>query len=82
MPYNSKVFGIVISRERTRRNMSQETLSALAGIARSHLAMLEGGRKTVRLDTLWQISEALSIKPGELISMVESEMQHEKENID
>ena len=36
MPYNSKAFGIVISRLRTEKGMSQESLSAFAGIARSH----------------------------------------------
>lgn len=73
MPCNSKAFGIVISRLRVKRGLSQEKLSALAGIARSHLVMLENGRKTVRLDTLWQIADALRIRPSELIRMVEEE---------
>lgn len=71
MPYNSKAFGIVISRLRTEKGMSQENLSAFAGIARSHLTMLENGRKTARLNTVFGIADALGIKPSELIRMVE-----------
>ena len=71
MPYNRKTFGIVISRLRTEKGMSQESLSAFAGIARSHLTMLENGRKTARLDTVFCIADALGIKPSDLIRMVE-----------
>ena len=73
MPYNSKAFGIVISRLRTEKGMSQESLSAFAGIARSHLTMLENGRKTARLDTVFNLADALGIKPSELIRMVEED---------
>ncbi len=71
MPYNRKAFGIVISRLRTEKEMSQENLSAFAGIARSHLTMLENGKKTARLDTVFNIANALGIKPSVLIQMVE-----------
>ncbi len=71
MPYNRKAFGIVISRLRTEKGMSQESLSAFAGIARSHLTMLENGRKTARLDTVFNLADALGVKPSELIRMVE-----------
>ena len=73
MPYNSTAFGIVIARLRIQKGLTQEAASGLSGIARSHLALLESGRKTVRLDTLWHIAEALEIRPSELISMVEEE---------
>ena len=73
MPYNRKAFGIVISRLRTEKGMSQESLSAFAGIARSHLTMLENGRKTARLDTVFNLADALGIKPSELIRMVEED---------
>ncbi len=74
MPYNSKAFGIVISRLRVQKQLSQEEVSALSGIARSHLVMLENGRKTAKLDTLWRIADALGIKASELISLVEKEI--------
>lgn len=78
MPYNSKEFGIVISRLRTKKGLSQETFSALAGIARSHLTTLENGGKTVRLDTFCRIAEALDMHPSELMKLIETEEQNNK----
>ncbi len=73
MPYNKRAFGMVISRIRTEKGMSQENVSAFAGIARSHLTMLENGKKVARLDTVFNIANALEIKPSELIRMIEDE---------
>ena len=73
MPYNKRAFGIVIGRLRAEKQLSQEALSALAGISRSHLALLENGRKTARIDTLWRISEALDIEPHRLVKLMEDE---------
>ena len=75
MSYNSRSFGIVISRLRTRRKITQECFSAFAGISRSHLTMLENGRKIVRLDTFFRIAEALEITPSELMKLVEEESE-------
>lgn len=76
MPYNSKTFGIVISRLRVQKGLTQEKMSGLAGIARSHLAALEKGVKTVKLDTMWRIADALEISPSELIRRIEKEMMN------
>ena len=46
MLYNSKAFGVVIGRLRMKKGMTQESMSGLTGIARSHLAALENGEKT------------------------------------
>ena len=73
MPYNRKAFGVVISRLRVEKGLTQESLSGLAGIARSHLAALENGEKTVKLDTMWRIADALEVRPSELIGIVEKE---------
>lgn len=73
MPYNSKAFGLVIGRLRTQKGLTQERMSGLAGIARSHLVELENGKKTVKLNTLWNIAYALGLKPSELIRLVEEE---------
>lgn len=73
MPYNRKAFGIVISKLRVQKGLTQERLSGLAGIARSHLVALENGEKTVKLDTMWRIADALGIKPSEIIKSIEDE---------
>lgn len=78
MPYNSKAFGIVVSRLRTRKGITQERFSAFAGIARSHLTMLENGKKVVRLDTFCRIAEALDLSPSDLMMLIEEEIRKER----
>lgn len=75
MNYNSKITGQVIGRLRTQKKMSQEVLSGLSGVARSHLAMIESGRKNATVDTLWRIAAALDLHLSDLIRMVEEEMR-------
>lgn len=75
MPYNSHILGLIIGTERVKKGMTQEQLSGLAGISRSHLAALESGQKSPKMDTLWRIAEALAVKPSKLISMIEKNME-------
>ena len=77
MPYNRKTVGIVISTLRVQKGLTQEQLSGLAAIARSHLAALESGEKIPRADTLWRIAEALSVRPSRLIQMAEKTIEQE-----
>lgn len=73
MPYNSGVTGRILARLRRGRGMTQENLSAFAGVSRSHLAMIEAGTVKANVDTLWRLCEALGIKLSELIRMVEED---------
>ena len=72
MPYNSKTLGMIIGTERVKKGMTQDQLSGLAGISRSHLAALESGQKSPNVDTFWRIAEALSMKPSRLLAMMEN----------
>ena len=74
MLYNSKIVGQIIGRLRTERGISQEVLSGLAGIARSHLSMIENGSKTANVETLWKIASALDMRLSELIFIVEEHL--------
>lgn len=71
MPYNSQITGRIIRDLRRQRGWSQEVLSSLAGIARSHLSEIETGEKNANVDTLWRIAEALGIRMSELMRRVE-----------
>lgn len=56
MEYDARITGRIIGRLRTERGITQEVLSGLAGVARSHLTMIENGRKnanTVPSGVLW-----------------------------
>lgn len=46
-------------------------MSGLAGIGRSHLAMIETGNKNASVETLWRISEAMDISLSELFQKYE-----------
>lgn len=74
MLYNSRIAGQVIGKLRTERGMSQEVLSGLAGIARSHLSMIENGSKTANVETLWRIASALDMRLSELIRKIEDQL--------
>ena len=80
MPYNSKVLGLVIGIERVNRGMTQEQLSGLAGISRSHLATLESGQKSPGVETLWRIADALCMKPSRLLAQMEKNMERGEES--
>ena len=71
---NTPVIGKVISRLRTEKGLSQEVLSGFAGLARSHLAMIETGTKLPNFETLWRLAYALELKPHELVAMIEVEL--------
>lgn len=74
MNYDYRVTGRIIGCIRVQRGMSQEVLSGLAGIARSHLAMIESGSKNANVETLWRIAAALNMRMSELMRLVEDEI--------
>lgn len=71
MQFNPFAVGQVIRQQRKQRHMSQELLSGLAGIARTHLTMIENGSKQPNLETLWRIAAALDLKPSILVEKIE-----------
>lgn len=74
MNYDYKVTGRIIGRIRVQRGMSQEVLSGLAGVARSHLAVIENGSKNANVETLWRIAAALDMHMSELMRQVEDKL--------
>ncbi len=71
MLYDYQITGNIIRQLRKEHGLSQEVLSGLAGISRSHLAMIENGKKCANVQTLWSISDALQIPLSQLFLMVE-----------
>ena len=60
---------------RTIRRISQDVLSGFAGIARTHLTMIENGGKQANFETLWKIANALDMRPSELVALIEVEIE-------
>ena len=77
MYYNQVAAGRVIRRMRTQKHMTQELLSGFAGIARSHLSMIENGTKQANVETLWRIAQALEMKPSQLLAAIEDEIRQQ-----
>lgn len=75
MPYNHEITGQVIRQLREERGVTQEVLSGLAALSRSHLADIERGSVNPSVDTLWRIAEALGLKLSKLIERVEKESE-------
>lgn len=71
--------GKTIRELRKKRGLSQDVLSGLAGIARTHLTMIENGKIRANLETIWKLAMALDLKPSELFTYVEQAMTQEKE---
>ena len=79
MPLDNRAVGTVIRRLRREKRLSQEVLSGLAGIARTHLTMIESGTKQPNFETLWRIAQALDMRPSELVRCIEEEAQSEND---
>jgi len=56
---------------RRRAGFSQEELGALAGLHRTEIGFVEGGRRLPRADTLIKLASALGVDAGELLAGVE-----------
>ena len=74
MQFDSVVVGRVIRDLRKQKGITQEVLSGFAGVARTHLTMIENGSKQANFETLWRIAVALDIKPSELVAAIEKEI--------
>lgn len=77
MQYNHFITGRIIRKLREQRGLTQEVLSSLAAVSRSHLAEIETGHTNANVETLWKISEALGMKMSDLIRMVEQTIERE-----
>ena len=63
-----ETFGEVVRRERTARGWSQQHLANEAGLNRSHVTTIEGGKIGMpQFDTVQSIAKAFGMLPRELI---------------
>ncbi len=67
--------GRVIALFRKQNGMSQEVLSGLADIGRSHLSAIERGERKPTLETLYRICNALGVKMSTVILKLEEELE-------
>ena len=70
--------GRAIQRYREKCGLSQEVVSGLADIGRTHLSAIERGVRKPTLDTFFKLAEAMNIAPSELLKLIEDEINSEK----
>lgn len=68
---DAKIVGQVISDFRNKKGISQEVVSGLADIGRTHLSAIERGERKPTLETLFRISQALDIKMSDIVKEIE-----------
>lgn len=73
---NAELIGKVIQRKREQKKLSQEVISGLAGIGRTHLSAIERGERKPTLETFFKIAEALNIRPSTLLAEIENELEN------
>ena len=75
MQFNNSAVGRTIRKLRNNKGISQDVLSGFAGIARTHLTMIENGDKQANFETLWKIANALNMRPSERVALIENEIE-------
>ena len=67
----SGIVGRILAEYRERKGLTQDVLSGLAGLDRSHYSKLERGLRSPTLDTLFKIGQALDIPPHAIVKAIE-----------
>ena len=70
MAFPYAALGREIKRLRKEKGLSQEVLSGLAGIARTHLTMIENGSLKATTDTYYKIAQALGVKLSDVLTAI------------
>ena len=71
---DATIVGAVIKSYREKKGISQEVLSGLADIGRTHLSAIERGERKPTLETFYRICKALEIEASELWQAIEDEI--------
>lgn len=71
----AELIGEAIRNCRKKKGISQEVLSGLAGLDRTHYSKIERGLRSPSIDTLFKIAHALDMKPHELMLEIEQSVQ-------
>ena len=71
---DAALIGQILQEYRVKKGMSQELLSGLAGLDRTHYSKIERGLRSPTLDTLFKIAQAPEIPPHEIVRTIEGRM--------
>lgn len=71
MNVSAKVVGTVIKEYREKKGLSQEVLSGLADLDRTHYSKIERGERMPTISTLFKIANALAVSPSVIVRSIE-----------
>jgi transcriptional regulator with XRE-family HTH domain len=67
-------FGKVIRELRVATGMSQEALSFVCHRHRTYVSLIERGKNSPSIATLWVMADALRVTPSQIIRLVETRL--------
>ena len=71
---DAKIVGNAIALFRKRKGVSQEVLSGLADMGRTHLSAIERGERKPTLETLYRIANALGVTMSDIVRELEVQL--------
>lgn len=76
---DAKIVGKTLANFRHKKGLSQEVVSGLADIGRTHLSAIEHGERKPTLETLYRICEALGVRMTAVVQEIEEKMDDKNE---
>ena len=75
MKNHNETFGKVLRHLRTERGLSQENLAFDANLDRTYISLLEIGRHSPSLDSIFAICDALNVKFSDIAALMEADAE-------
>lgn len=66
-----KAFARALREIRDEQRLTQEQVAHAAGVHRTYIAFLEGGKKQPSIDAVFKIAEGLGISASEFVARIE-----------
>lgn len=73
----SDAFGPVLRQLRLEKNLTQDQLSEMVGVASPFISMLESGHKYPNLEMILKLADALGVPPGDILNRMEEREKRE-----
>lgn len=73
-------FGIVLRELRKQRELSQELLAYESGLERNYISLLELGRNSASVKTLFKLTPVLGVSVSEFMRQVETTLASAKKS--
>lgn len=75
-----EAFGIVLRELRMKHGLSQESLAHEAGLERNYISLLELGRNSASIKTLFKLTPVLGVTVAEFMRKVEAKLRKTQES--